>query len=111
MLLDQLIAPLQRTIKILGDRAAQHGDHVKLHRRIAKLWSVYLGIWVKPHQVPAMMMLYKLGRSEANPDLDDNIHDMLGNTTIYGDLLKIGSQREPHTGSEDSLDSGSPTSG
>jgi len=110
MLLDRLINPLKRTITIIGDRAAQHGDHVKLHRRIAKLWSVYLGIWIEPHKVPAMMMLYKLARSEANPLLDDNIDDMLGNTTIYGDLLKIGSQREPHTGSEDSLDSESPTS-
>ena len=95
--------PLVEAIRILRDRAQQHGDHVELHKRIAKLWSVYLGIWVEPHQVPAMMMLYKLGRSEANPRLDDNIHDMLGNTSLYGDLLKIGSHRERKRGVEEDL--------
>ena len=59
---DRLIAPLERAIEILRDRAEQHGDHVRLHRRISKLWSVYLGVQIEPHQVPAMMVLLKLAR-------------------------------------------------
>ena len=92
---ERLTAPLHSTIEILKERAEQHGDHVKLHRRIAALWSAYLGIEIDPHQVPACMILYKVARSESNPQLDDNILDMAGNTSIYGDLLKIDRLQRP----------------
>ena len=96
--LERLIAPLERAIAILRERSVQHGDHVQLHRRIAQLWSAYLGVWVEPHQVAACMVLYKLSRSEMNPELDDNVDDMAGNTPIYGDLLKIDRRARPSGG-------------
>ena len=41
------------------------------------------------------MVLYKLSRSEMNPELDDNVDDMAGFTPIYGDLLKADSRARP----------------
>jgi len=43
------------------------------------------------------MILYKLSRSEMNPELDDNVDDMAGFTPIYGDLLKIDRRARPST--------------
>ena len=36
---------------VSGARATQHGDYRALHERVAKLWSVYLGVPVKGSQV------------------------------------------------------------
>tara|TARA_R110000824_G_C15004088_1_gene656570 strand:+ start:355 stop:705 length:351 start_codon:yes stop_codon:yes gene_type:complete len=86
---DRLIAPLKRAIEILGDRAEQHGDHVRLHRRIAQLWSAYLRIHVAPYQVAALMALLKIARSEFNAANADNYVDLAGYAAIYAELLKI----------------------
>ena len=88
---DRLIAPLARAIEILGDRAEQHGDHVKLHRRIAQLWSAYLRIPVAPYQVAALMALLKIARSEFNAANPDNYVDLAGYAAIYAELLQIDS--------------------
>ena len=98
-----LTQPLEEAIHILGDRAEQHGDHVDLHKRIAALWSAYLGIWVEPHQVAAMLALMKLARSESNRSNQDNIVDFCGYGAIMGDLLKIGSHRARKRGVKEDL--------
>tara|TARA_R110000787_G_scaffold53739_7_gene125579 strand:+ start:7903 stop:8184 length:282 start_codon:yes stop_codon:yes gene_type:complete len=54
-----------------GERAEQHGDFKVLHRRVAALWSTYLGTDVRPDQVAFCMVLLKLSRNEVgshNPD-------------------------------------------
>jgi len=98
-----LTRPLEEAIKVLGDRAVEHGDHVELHQRIADLWSAYLITWIKPHQVAAMLALMKLARSESNPSNQDNIVDFCGYGAIMGDLLKIGSHRASLRGVEEDL--------
>mgnify|MGYP003131584869 CR=1 FL=1 len=101
--MSSITQPLEEAIRILRERAEAHGDHVELHKRIAKLWSVYLGIWVEPHQVAVLLALMKLARSEFDPSNKDNWHDFLGYGGIWADLLKIGSHRARKRGVKEDL--------
>ena len=49
---------------VSGARASQHGDYRELHDRVAKLWSVYLGVPVRGSQVAFCMALLKGARDE-----------------------------------------------
>jgi len=98
-----LIKPLEEAIKVLGDRAIEHGDHVALHQRIADLWSAYLVSWIKPHQVAVLLALMKVARSESNPSNEDNPRDFLGYGAIWADLLKISPHRASLRGVEEDL--------
>ena len=53
-----------------GDRNRKAGDFVTNHSNIAKIWSVILGIEVRPHQVALCMAGVKLARCVASLDRD-----------------------------------------
>lgn len=53
------------------DREEDYGDMYQNHRRIATLWSGYLGHEVSPEDVAAMMVLLKIGRSKAKYKRDN----------------------------------------
>jgi hypothetical protein len=47
-----------------GDRAAQHGDKVALHRTMAGLFSAYLGCPIKPSEAAMLECLMKAARTK-----------------------------------------------
>lgn len=83
-----LTQQLEAAIAVLGQRAADHGNFIAVHQRIAQLWSGYLGRDVRAEQVAAMMALLKLARSEVSPGNDDHVVDLAGYVAIYGALQK-----------------------
>tara|TARA_Y100000310_G_C20602092_1_gene773575 strand:+ start:946 stop:1230 length:285 start_codon:yes stop_codon:yes gene_type:complete len=87
-----LTRQLEAAVAVLEQRAADHGDFVVVHERIARLWSAYLERDVRADQVAAMMALLKLARSEVSPENDDHVVDLAGYVAIYGSLQKRGSQ-------------------
>jgi hypothetical protein len=47
-----------------GERAAQHGDKVSLHRTMAGLFSAYLGCPIKPSEAAMLECLMKAARTK-----------------------------------------------
>ena len=73
---------------ITGDRKRKHGDYIKNHENIAKLWSGYLGVDLSALDVLTMMALLKVARSKpkvGNYD-PDNYIDMIGYSALAGQL-------------------------
>jgi|TARA_R110000744_G_scaffold41057_1_gene93052 hypothetical protein len=71
---------------VSGQRAEQHGDYVKLHKRTAELWSTYLGTKVAPADVAFCMVLLKVARDEGGaPNEDDGI-DASAYTALWAAL-------------------------
>lgn len=66
---------------IITERGNQYGDPSHNHRRIAALWSAYLGTHVNAHDVAICMILVKASRAKAgvNPD---NYQDIAGYAEI-----------------------------
>jgi hypothetical protein len=63
---DTTLAEASRLIN--GDRRDQYGDST--FRKVAAMWSAYLGIEVKPHQVADLMILLKVARNVHAPKAD-----------------------------------------
>jgi hypothetical protein len=77
---------LQKAIDLtMGDRNVQNGDPKENHERIAKIWSVILGIEVEPYQVALCMAGLKLARLAYNP-LDDSFIDGAAYLAIAGEI-------------------------
>ena len=77
---------LQQAINLtMGDRNEQNGDPYENHLRIAKIWSVILGIEVEPYQVALCMAGLKLARLAYNP-LDDSFIDGAAYLAIAGEI-------------------------
>ena len=72
--------------KINGPRAKDYGDAWENHERIAKLWSVILGIKVSVHMVYLCMLAVKISRLMQTPDHEDSWVDVCG----YGALGSEG---------------------
>jgi len=66
---------------ILDERHSDYGDAGHNHRRIAALWSSYLGQHVSAHDVAICMILVKVSRAKAGKR-DDNYTDMSGYAEI-----------------------------
>lgn len=60
---------------IIDERGNDYGDPGTNHRRIAALWSAYLGHHVTAHDVSICMILVKVSRAKAGRR-DDNYTDM-----------------------------------
>ena len=52
---------------------------------VADLWSTYLGVDIFPHEVPMMMVLYKIARTTENPKNVDNYVDTCGYGALAGE--------------------------
>lgn len=84
---------LQQAIDLtMGDRNEQNGDPYENHQRIAKIWSVILGIEVEPYQVALCMAGLKLARLAYNP-LDDSFIDGAAYLAIAGEIVIKGEKK------------------
>lgn len=70
---------------ILAKRGESYGPIPQSFARIAKLWSIVLGIEVSPQQVALCMVALKLARLVNDPDHLDSAHDIEG----YARCLRI----------------------
>ena len=71
---------------VTKERANVHGDMKTNLTAIAKLWSVYLDIDIKPHDIGVMMNLLKIARIKFNPENADNWVDACGYMALSGEL-------------------------
>ena len=70
---------------INGQRQKDYGEPCQSFRRVAGMWSAYLGKEIDGHDVACMMALLKLAR-EANSHKRDNLIDASGYIGLAGDM-------------------------
>lgn len=75
---------------VTRDRAATHGDAEDNFRAIADLWAAYLGVPITSTQVSILMVLFKVGRLQANPAHADNWIDIAGYAACGGEIATGG---------------------
>ena len=75
---------------ITGNRENDYGDAEKNFSDIAALWSVVIGIEVKPWQVAACMTQLKLARAIKTHDHHDSWVGMAGYVGLAGELALNG---------------------
>lgn len=71
---------------VSATRRVEHGDPNETFAEIAAIWSVLLGVGVRPDQVSACMIAVKLVRAKRNPGHRDNWLDMAGYAAIGGEV-------------------------
>ena len=81
-------APKDRTIReevlqtaetlVMGDRNKDYSDPKDNFLQTASLWSDYLGIQIKPHDVAVLMILAKVARLSVSPFKLDSWIDIAG---------------------------------
>jgi hypothetical protein len=77
---------LQKAIDLTkGERNSAHGDPRENHERIAKIWSVQLGVEINGAQVALMMAGMKLARL-AYKYSDDSFIDAAAYIAIAGEI-------------------------
>jgi hypothetical protein len=73
---------------IVGDKAYEHGDMLRLHQTIAELWNTYLSatngqhVNVCPEDVATMMELLKVARRVHGSKKHDHYMDAAGYAAI-----------------------------
>ena len=74
---------LSEATRLVGaDREKDYGDKVENHNNIAKLWSAYLDIEVRAHDVAIMMTLLKVARTKLGGVSKDTYIDMSAYSAI-----------------------------
>ena len=73
---------LDNVVKIIHARGVSYGHPISQHKRIAELWSAYLGYPIQPNEVAICMALVKISRQAEDPRIDDNYTDALGYIAI-----------------------------
>jgi len=71
---------------ITQDRAKECGTAHANFTCIAALWSAYLAITIKPHEVAIMMNLLKVARTVNSPQKQDSYDDMCGYSALAAEL-------------------------
>lgn len=69
-----------------GDREKNYGTPQENHRRIAAMWSVVLGVEVKPHEVALCMAALKIARLVETPEHVDSYVDGVAYMGIAAEL-------------------------
>ena len=69
-----------------NDRQKDYGDKVNNHNNIARLWSAYLDIDIKAHDVAIMMALLKMARTKLGAVSKDTYIDMAAYSAIAGEI-------------------------
>lgn len=74
-----------------GDRQEDYGTPYENHRRIAVLWSSYLGTEISPMQVAICMALVKIARLQQNFEYskDDTFIDLAAYASIAAELAEV----------------------
>jgi hypothetical protein len=76
-----------------GDRNVDYGDPISDFRTTAEMWSSYLSrrlgapVFLKPHDVAALMMCLKLSRISWSPEKEDNWIDLAGYSACGWDCV------------------------
>jgi len=69
-------------VSIIHTRGENYGHPISNHKRIAELWSAYLGYPIQANEVAICMCLVKISRQAENPGVSDNYKDALGYIAI-----------------------------
>jgi hypothetical protein len=78
---------LSEASRLVGtDREKDYGDKVENHSNIARLWSAYLDIKIKAHDVAIMMALLKIARTKLGKVSKDTYIDMAAYSAIAGEI-------------------------
>lgn len=80
-----VLAEAERIVN--GDRDQQYGSPEDNFALIAKLWSDYLEVEIKPHDVAALMMLLKVARVRREPTKRDHWVDIAGYAACGSDCV------------------------
>ena len=70
------------------DRELTHGNKKINHDNIAKMWSAYLDRDINGRDVALMMVLLKVARTKAGSHNIDDYVDMVGYSSIAGELAE-----------------------
>ena len=70
---------------VSGDREEEHGDFYSNAYLTAKLWQGYTGWDIQPEQVPVMLALLKIARSNNSNNMD-NFRDAAGYLALAAEL-------------------------
>lgn len=70
---------------VSGDREEEHGDFYSNAYLTAKLWYGYTGYDIQPEQVPVMLALLKVARSNNSNNMD-NFRDAAGYIALAAEL-------------------------
>jgi hypothetical protein len=79
---------LRRTEQRLEGRGETHGSPEESFGNISELWSAYLDYDVTPHDVAAMMVLFKIARLKSFPTHLDSWMDAAGYAAFGPQLTK-----------------------
>ena len=90
------VSPSQSEDTDILDQRSGYGTPAENHRRIAALWSAYLGFTVEPWQVAWCMVLVKASRSVNSPDNPDHYLDAKGYVDIAEECYREA-LREHHS--------------
>ena len=78
---------LEKALEITQtDRRTQYGRPERNFETIADLWSVYLGVPIKPKDVAIMQVLLKIARVKSGMAKEDNFIDMAGYSALAGEV-------------------------
>lgn len=78
---------------INGDRAADYGDALTMHRRIAAGWSEILEVSVTPDKVALCMAWLKISRLVNSPGHRDSYVDLVAYGALAGEMNKRNSSK------------------
>ena len=73
---------LDNVVKTIHARGVSYGHPISQHKRIAELWSAYLGYPIQPNEVAICMALVKIARLSETPSHEDSLKDLLAYCAI-----------------------------
>jgi hypothetical protein len=82
---EQLFA---NVVETLHSRGTNYGHPIENHKRIASLWSAYLGYPIQPNEVAICMSLVKISRQAEDPGVIDNYTDAIGYMAIANTITE-----------------------
>ena len=71
---------------VIEERGQVYGDASRAFERVARRWSVTLGVDVTPQQAILCMIDLKLARLGANPAHKDSMVDVVGYAALLAEL-------------------------
>ncbi len=69
-------------VKTIHARGVNYGHPISQHKRIAELWSAYLGYPIQPNEVAICMALVKISRQAEDAAYLDNYEDAIAYLAI-----------------------------
>lgn len=72
----------------LNSRGQHYGKVLENHNRIAKIWSIILGIKVTEEQVALLMVALKVARLIETPTHQDSMLDIAGYAAVMSECVE-----------------------